>query len=377
MNGIFNEESTVVVRRAAAVKVEQKSTPNELTVDLEGSDSLINNLVIYGSPLLNAASDLLGILVTIPRQSEPENVDRFRQNLLEGIARFRQNGIHLEYHPSIIEKSCFILCAAFDEAILYTHWGEKVRWENHSLLSKLFSERNGGEVFFKILDKACQQPNKLVDFIELQYLMLVLGFQGRYRDHDESLLHEIKSDVYNIVSDYRFESNLPIPKTPDLPESKTPLQMIGLTKLAIFMLLFVLLGYTASEYMYFDRSRQVIDEVHAIEMSGMKIANGKNAHSDSSNDVISDDSSFSLGKDTENLMRNVHWEILLGIFSNYSDASRLVNLLKNAGYKIHTRETENGIEIVSKSNPDLSEVRKLKNEINIQYGLNATVRKAK
>ncbi len=376
MNGIFNEEATVVVRRATAAKVEETKLSEELKVDLEGSENLINNLVIYGSPLLNAAADLLGILVSIPRQSEPQNVDRFRQNLLEGVARFRQNGIHLEYHPSVIEKSCFVLCAAFDEAILYTHWGEKVRWENHSLLSKLFSERNGGEVFFQILDKACQQPGKLVDFIELQYVMLVLGFEGRYREHDEGILHEIKSDVYTIVSDYRSESNLPIPRTPKLPEFKVPIQLIGLKKLGIFMLLFVVIGYSASEYLYFDRSRQVIDEVHAVEMSGMKISRTAASH-DGATTIASSSSAFSLAKDNENLMQNVHWEILLGIFSNYSDASKLVNLLKDAGYKIHTRETDDGIEIVTKSNPDLSEIRKLKNDINIQYGLSATVRKAK
>ena len=370
MTGIFNEEATVVVRRATTVNREKVTKTQENKVDLGGSSNLINNLVIYGSPLLNAASDLLGILVTIPRQTEPKDVDRFRQNLLEGIADFRQNGIHLEYHPSIIEKSCFVLCAAFDEAILYTTWGDRVRWENHSLLSKVFSERNGGEVFFQILDKACQQPAKLVDFIELQYVMLMLGFQGRYRDRDESLLHEIKSEVYNIVSDYRFESNLPIPRTPSLPETKRPIQLLSLKKLVLFLVAFMILAYTASEYMYFDRSRQVIDEVHSIEMAGMNIE-------PSLDDSDSFSSAFSVDKNNENLMQNVHWEILLGIFSNYADASKLVNLLKNAGYKIHTRETESGIEIVTKSGSDLSAIRKLKNEINIQYGLSATVRKAK
>ena len=374
MTGIFNEESTVVVRRTATVNRDKVATTQENKVDLGGSGYLINNLVIYGSPLLNAASDLLGILVSIPRQTEPKDVDRFRQSLLEGIAQFRQNGIHLEYHPSIIEKSCFVLCAAFDEAILYTTWGDRVRWENHSLLSKVFSERNGGEVFFQILEKACQQPAKLVDFIELQYVMLMLGFQGRYRDREESLLHEVKSDVYNIVSDYRFESNLPIPRTPTLPETKKPIQMLSIKKLVLFLIAFVILAYTASEYMYFDRSRQVIDEVHSVEMSSMSLEPTLLRSSHDSNALSSE---FSVDKHNENLMHNVQWEILLGIFSNYADASKLVNLLKNAGYKIHTRETASGIEIVTKSDPDLSTIRKLKNEINIQFGLSATVRKAK
>lgn len=85
---------------------------------------MIDNLSVYNSSLLNSATELFAILVTLSRQGEPRDINRFRQRLLDEISVFRQRGAHLEYHPSIIEKSCFVLCAAFDEAILYTQWGK-------------------------------------------------------------------------------------------------------------------------------------------------------------------------------------------------------------------------------------------------------------
>ncbi len=53
---------------------------------------------------------------------------------------------------------------------------------------------------FVLLDKASQQPNKLVDFIELQYVLLALGFKGRFRHEDESQLHDITARAYGTHS---------------------------------------------------------------------------------------------------------------------------------------------------------------------------------
>ena len=168
MSELFNDEATIELRHTKEKIPAKKKNAELKDIDLLGAEWLIDNLSVYNSSLLNSATELFAILVTLSRQGEPRDINRFRQRLLDEISVFRQRGAHLEYHPSIIEKSCFVLCAAFDEAILYTQWGESARWENHSLLSKVFSQRNGGEAFFTLLDKASQQPAKLVDFLELQ-----------------------------------------------------------------------------------------------------------------------------------------------------------------------------------------------------------------
>ncbi len=171
MSGLFNEEPTVVVRRDRQQAQPSASKPAEkVYLDLNGADKLLENLELHDSPLLNAASELLSVLVTIARQGSPKNIERFRQQILDGISTFRRRGLYLDYHPSVIDKSCFVLCAAFDEAVLYTKWGQEGRWENYSLLSKVFSQRNGGEAFFVLLIKRGNNPVNWWIF-RLQYVL--------------------------------------------------------------------------------------------------------------------------------------------------------------------------------------------------------------
>lgn len=377
MSGLFNEEATVEVRHAKEKVSVKKKIADLKDVDLSGTERLIDSLAVYNSPLLNSATELFAILVTLPRQGEPRDINRFRQRLLDEIAVFRQRGTYLEYHPSIIEKSCFVLCAAFDEAILYTQWGESARWENHSLLSKVFSQRNGGEAFFTLLDKASQQPAKLVDFLELQYVLLMLGFKGRFRHDDESVLHEIQSNVYSIIRHYRSENVLPVPKVPELIEGKQPWLMLSMPKTLAIAFLCIMSAYGASEYWYFNRSQPILAQFNAIDMSSVGKKN--------SEELIYISSDADIGKTTENTeldekkqtsKATQQWEVVLAVFTRSLDAVRLVSELQQAGYEPFTRETDHGVELYIRAGDNLSVIRKLKNELNIRFGLNATIKRA-
>ncbi|MCL1078168.1 DotU family type IV/VI secretion system protein [Parashewanella spongiae] len=374
MSGLFNEEPTVVMRRSNFNLEQNEAVHESFKIDLTGAERLIEGLNIYGSPLLNAVTELIGILVTIPRQGSPLDIDRFRQSLINAIASFRQKGVHLDYHPSIIEKSCFVLCAAFDEAILYTTWGEKARWENHSLLSKTFSERNGGEVFFQLLDKACEQPAKLVDFIELQYVLLMLGFKGRYRHKDETDLHEIKSGVYEVLRHYRTESVLPIPRTPTLPTEKEPWRMWSMRKLAALAGLLIVSGYVFSEYWYYNRSQTIIAQSQLIDKTSASI----NEYTlEQKIDAENENAGNSIKESMmHSHMNEVDWEILLAVFSTSADANQLAAILNKSGYSTALKQNEHGIELVIKASNDLLAIRKLNNELKVKFGLNATIRKA-
>ncbi|MDN3680823.1 type IVB secretion system protein IcmH/DotU [Vibrio tapetis subsp. quintayensis] len=378
MTGLFNEEPTVEIHRR---QEQPKAKPQGLKnsgVDLSGTERLIDNLAVYSCPLLNGATELFGILVTLPRQGEPRDIERFRQRLLDAISAFRQRGLYLDYHPSIIDKSCFVLCAAFDEAILYTSWGERARWENHSLLSSVFSQRNGGEAFFSLLDKASQQPAKLVDFLELQYVLLMLGFKGRYRHEDESELHEIQSRVYTVIRHYRGESVLPVPKTPELIEGKRPWRMLSLPKTLTLATLCLGSAYAASEYWYFNRSQPILQQFSSIDMSGvnLKKANNELVYVSTESDIGIATAEADTSQSTQVVPVAQQWEVVLAVLTRSSDAVRLVSELQKAGYESFTRETEHGIELYLRAGDNLTLIRKLKNELNVRFGLNATIRRA-
>ena len=75
----------------------------------------------------------------------------------------------------------YALCAALDEAVLSTPWGAQSEWAQHPLLVALHREAWGGEKFFEMLERISADPARHIDLMELQYLVLALGFAGKYQ----------------------------------------------------------------------------------------------------------------------------------------------------------------------------------------------------
>ena len=380
MAGLFNEEATVVVERHRAepqTKQQQSQDPEYL--DLHNTNKVLDGIALYSSPLLDAATELLSTLVTIPRQGSPRNIERFRQQILKGISDFRTKGLYLDYHPSCIDKSCFILCAAFDEAILYTSWGQQAHWENFSLLSKVFSQRNGGEDFFVLAKKAQQQPSKLVDFLELQYILLMLGFKGKFRDGGEHELSQITADIYATVRYFREEAEFVAPKPAQFTPAQQPTRLLSLRRTIFAMLMILPLGYAASEYWYSNRSIPLIAQLSSLDKTALSLSQQQQVLVYLSTDK---DLGIEPKTETDAMMQHMDisqvptWEVLLASFTQQQDALRLAQNLQSAGYQATLKKTAKRIDVVLAAGEDLSTTRNLKNEINIRFSLNATIRRA-
>jgi type VI secretion system protein ImpK len=85
------------------------------------------------------------------------------------------------YDQQTIENARYALCTTIDEAIFNTPWGHESGWGENSLLSIFHQEVSGGDQFFHSLKDIGQNPSKNIDLLELKYVCLALGFQGRYR----------------------------------------------------------------------------------------------------------------------------------------------------------------------------------------------------
>jgi type VI secretion system protein ImpK len=68
-----------------------------------------------------------------------------------------------------------------DEAVVTTAWGSRSDWSRTSLLSRFHNETFGGEKFFLLLERLSRDPVKHVAMLELMYLCLSMGFEGKYR----------------------------------------------------------------------------------------------------------------------------------------------------------------------------------------------------
>lgn len=159
-----------------------------------------------GTPLLATANSLLDTAIQI-RIGGPVELEALRTYLVSEMHAFQERATLLGIPVETIIGARYCLCTALDEAIALTQWGGEGRWSTHSLLVTFHSETWGGEKFFQLLARLCQNPGAHLDLIELQYYCLQLGFEGRYRvlDQGQSQLDGIRQRLLRILRTQRGE----------------------------------------------------------------------------------------------------------------------------------------------------------------------------
>jgi type VI secretion system protein ImpK len=161
----------------------------------------LNPLVQAASPLLRLAGQLRGTL-TAP------DVGGLRGYVLDEIRRFEDRARASNVANDTVLAARYVLCAAIDEAVLSTPWGAQSDWAQQTLLVALHGEAWGGERFFDMLDRISDKPDRHVDLMELQYICLALGFEGRYQvqERGHTRLAEVRQTLYRKIRGYRGPS---------------------------------------------------------------------------------------------------------------------------------------------------------------------------
>ncbi len=152
----------------------------------------LNPLVQAAIPLLLLAGQLRGA------SSSPMDVGGLRRHVLEEIRRFEDQARAAGVRNEIVLAARYALCAALDEGVLSTPWGAQSEWAQHPVLVALHREAWGGEKFFEMLNRISADPARHLDLLELQHLILALGFTGKYQMQERG--HEQLADLQRDVS---------------------------------------------------------------------------------------------------------------------------------------------------------------------------------
>ena len=159
----------------------------------------LNPLVQAAIPLLLLAGQLRGA------SASPMDVGGLRRHVLEEIRRFEDQARAAGVRNEIVLAARYALCAALDEAVLSTPWGAQSEWAQHPVLVALHREAWGGEKFFEMLNRISADPARHLDLLELQHLILSLGFTGKYqmleRGHEQ--LADLQRDVSRTIHKFR------------------------------------------------------------------------------------------------------------------------------------------------------------------------------
>jgi type VI secretion system protein ImpK len=158
----------------------------------------LNPLVQAASPLLRLAGQLRGTLAA-------PDAGGLRGYVLDEIRRFEDRARASNVTSDTVMAARYVLCAAIDEAVLSTPWGAQSDWAQQTLLVALHGEAWGGERFFDMLDRISDKPDRHIDLMELQYICLALGFEGRYQvqERGHTRLAEVRQALYRKIRGYR------------------------------------------------------------------------------------------------------------------------------------------------------------------------------
>jgi len=151
--------------------------------------------------LVAAACDLLSEVVQLKHGNPHENLDALKQHLNTRLDQFETQAVHNGAEHSQVKAANYILCTVLDEAIVTAGWQKAGEWSRMSLLTTLHNEAFGGERFFKLLDQLSKNPVKHLRMLELMYLCLALGFEGKYRIIDRGTLEleDIRDALYRQI----------------------------------------------------------------------------------------------------------------------------------------------------------------------------------
>jgi type VI secretion system protein ImpK len=157
------------------------------------------------NPLVEAAAAVLSEVVTFKHSVSAEALQPLKERLASEIRLFEHRALQGGGESSQVMAARYVLCTVLDEAVVTTAWGNESEWSRISLLSSFHNETFGGEKFFQLLERLSRNPVKHLPMLELMYLCLSLGFEGKYRVLPRGMieLEAIRDSLYRQIRQLR------------------------------------------------------------------------------------------------------------------------------------------------------------------------------
>jgi type VI secretion system protein ImpK len=157
------------------------------------------------NPILQAAIPLLVLAGRLRGQIANADVENLRRQCVQEVRDFEDRCRRASVPDADVLAARYALCTVLDEAVLNTPWGAQSGWAGQSLLVTFHREAQGGEKFFQLLERLLGEPQRYLALLELWYVCLSLGFEGRYRldERGASRLADVRRDLYLRIEQLR------------------------------------------------------------------------------------------------------------------------------------------------------------------------------
>ncbi|MFC6339990.1 DotU family type IV/VI secretion system protein [Pseudomonas sp. CCM 7891] len=224
---------------------------------LQGAQSFNVGLNI----LVATAWELLSEVVRLKGSVAQESLHALNDRLSCGITLFETRALHEGAETSEVVAARYVLCSVIDEAVVTTAWGSQSDWSQISLLSRFHNETFGGEKFFLLLERMSRNPVKHVAMLELMYLCLSLGFEGKYRVMERGVLQleGIRDALYRQIRHVRGDP----PRDPaTMPQQgqqhRRLIRIVSVSWVTIFVTACLLMMYSGFAWVLGEQRERVL-----------------------------------------------------------------------------------------------------------------------
>ncbi|KZL05021.1 hypothetical protein PsAD2_04572 [Pseudovibrio axinellae] len=207
--------------------------------------------------IVDASQSLLALISRIPEVSENNNLDYLHKDVRAEIESLELELQREGFDRATILAHRYCICSAIDEAVMCSPWGQNSDWSERSLLALFHSETWGGEKFFTVLNRLVRDPVRYVELIEFLYILLGLGFEGKYRvmHNGKQQLDEIMRDVHNVIRQERGEVTTELKSLEDKVIERshvirwhTPISIVWISLLVLCMLTYAVFYVQMDQY---------------------------------------------------------------------------------------------------------------------------------
>ena len=212
----------------------------------------------YGSRPAKSLLDLLydGFLMLFLLKSGQEPVDAasFSARVQQFLADFERSAKKMDIPAEDVYATKYAFCAAVDETVLNSGFSIRDAWMLQPLQLTLFGEQLAGENFFARLEDLRAQGAPRLQSLEVFYMCLLLGFQGKYMIKGQEKLGYLTARLGDEITLLRgkragFAPHWPLPdKIAHTLKRDVPLWSIG----ALFALLGLLAYLGMSHFLNRD-----------------------------------------------------------------------------------------------------------------------------
>jgi type VI secretion system protein ImpK len=235
---------------------------------VQGSANAYFNTTTGLNPLVNAASTLIAVFEKTRVSVSHPDVGGLHQRLVNEIKGFESSAKATGIKPEIVLSARYAVCAALDEAVLNTPWGSESAWPQRTLLSVFHNETSGGEKFFLILERMKEQPAENLYILELMYIFLSLGFEGKYRviHRGRDMIEQMRDDLFTLIRRQRGEYERSLsPSWQGLGQSRNSLaNYIPMWVVASIVGAVLFLSYSGFRVWLYDSSSPVVEQLDEI-----------------------------------------------------------------------------------------------------------------